>query len=230
MPEKLGIFEYILRLLFPPKCIFCEALLSIGTNPEICQSCYSKMPLHDSDYLSPGVETTVLKGCDRVVSLFRYSGIVRETLLRYKFNDRPSYFRTLSLLLYEKLIKVTKNDTFDIIVSVPLHKKRELSRGYNQARLISECVAKKLGKPDCSRMIKRKRETAVQSTLTHEERIENVREAFYVLNPSIFNGKKVLLIDDILTTGNTIGECGRLIKEAGAAEVIGAVLATGRMD
>lgn len=227
MSERNHIIEYLLRFLFPPKCIFCGSLLPVDVKEEICSSCHKEAPYMPDVFLSPEGEAAQ-HGCEKVICLFSYEGMVKELLTRYKFKDRPSYFRTLSSLLCEKIIRMTKSGGFDIIISVPLSYERELSRGYNQSRLISGRLAGELGKPELSRALKRVRHTEMQSRLSKTERKRNIRGAFEVVRPSKIAGKKILIIDDIITTGSTLGECGRVLTEAGAAGVLGAVIASGR--
>jgi len=166
--------------------------------------------------------------CDGVVSVFRYTGVVKESLIRFKFFNEPSYYRTYAGLIADKLDKLIDVSQYHMIMSVPLHKQREFSRGYNQARLISEELAKELRLPEGSRLLKRRRRTETQSLLDRHKRSQNVKGAFIVTSPVKVAGKYIILVDDILTTGSTLEECSRILKEAGAQKVTAVVVATGR--
>lgn len=166
--------------------------------------------------------------CDFAVSVFEYAGMVRDSLRRYKFYNKPSYYKTYSRLLADRLRKMTDISLYDVVLSVPLHSERESSRGYNQSLLISKAVAKELKLPECSHALRRIKETGAQSLLGRSGRHENVRNAFFVKQPEKVNGKAVLLIDDIFTTGATVQECSKSLKRAGARKVTAAVIAAGK--
>jgi ComF family protein len=129
-----------------------------------------------------------------------------------------------------KVIKMRNTIKFDTIISVPLHRQRELNRGYNQSRLISGALSRKLGLPDNSKLLQRVRNTQSQSLLAREERSLNLVDAFAVVDTSGVKGKNILLVDDIMTTGYTLNECAKALKAAGARTVVGAVVASGRKD
>ncbi|MGE5614010.1 MAG: ComF family protein [Bacillota bacterium] len=166
--------------------------------------------------------------CDGAISVFHYTGMVKESLIRFKFYNKPSYYRTYARLIADRLSKITGKEQYDIVMSVPLHRHKEFSRGYNQAYLISRALSRELGLPEASRLLRRYRYTENQSLLDKQKRHQNVKGAFDVLSPRKVNGKSILLVDDILTTGSTLEECSRMLKLAGAKKVTAAVVATGR--
>lgn len=217
------MFSRLLNLIFPPKCIFCGGILDAGSDIFICDDCYLSIPFMKADYLGKSGNY-----CDSIICACEYAGVIKESLKRYKFYNKPGYYSTFGWILSEKIKKVTNFHKFDIIISVPLHKKREKTRGYNQSLLISRAVAKTLGIPECSWLLERVRDTHSQSLLGMHERHINIREAFRVTYASKVRDKEILLIDDILTTGSTVEECGRVLKECGAKHVTVAVIASGR--
>ena len=189
--------------------------------------CYIKLPTYrfDSDnFYIMGSETFY----DKVVCLFEYTGIIRQALIKYKFHHKPSFFRAFSLLLAESIKKMTDYRKFDILLDVPLHKEKEHSRGYNQASIIAEMLASELGLCYRSGLLVRVRNTKSQSLLNREQRNVNLKDAFKVINPKEIINKEILIIDDIFTTGNTLNECSRSLKLAGAKKVTAAVIASGR--
>lgn len=115
-----------------------------------------------------------------------------------------------------------------MIISIPLHHKKELSRGYNQALLISKALSRELKIPECSGVLKRIKYTDAQSLLKKGDRSINVKGAFRVINSDMIKDKSILLVDDILTTGSTANECSKVLKEAGARIVDAAVIASGK--
>ena len=125
---------------------------------------------------------------------------------------------------FQKMI--TKNEKiysflkkYDIILYVPMFKKQEYKRGYNQTYLIAKEIGKTLGIPIEKNNLTKIKDTKKQSTLTKEERKTNVKDAFVIRKPERIVNKKVILFDDIFTTGNTVNECSKVIKMAGAKEV-----------
>lgn len=219
--------DKIVNIIYPPKCIFCQQLLRIDATLHICSSCYSKLPFTQNSLM-----TTFQDGgqnyCDDAVSVFTYTGMVKESLIRFKFYNKPSYYRTYARLISDKLSRVTDIKQYDIVLSVPLHRHKEFSRGYNQAHLISKALSRELHLPERSSILRRYLYTEAQSLLDRQKRNQNVKGAFTVSAPEKVNGKSLLLVDDILTTGSTLEECGRMLKLAGAARVTAVVVATGR--
>lgn len=222
------MLEKLIKLIFPPKCIFCEEVLYYYSIHDICNKCNQSVNYFELDRSWPMRNIFTSEYCDGVVCVFEYEGIVRGALKRFKFHNKPSYYRTLANLLTERLFCLEDGFELDISMGVPLHKDRQDERGFNQAQLISKEVSKRLGIEDASKAIERVRKTKTQSLLKKSERIENVKGAFVLNDYYKISGKKILLIDDILTTGSTIDECARILKEAGAALVIVGVIATGR--
>ena len=223
----MNLFERIMNLIFPPKCIFCNKIMDDLADLHICQECYKKVIFLGDNLLGIAGQDTA-KGCDAAVSVCRYAGIVKDSLIKFKFYNKPGYYRTFARLLTKYIFKVTNSIKFDMIISVPLHKSRETERGYNQALLISKALSRETGIRECSRLLVRTRNTDAQSLLDRKNRLWNVKDAFSVKNAELIEGKNILLIDDILTTGTTVNECGRILKKAGANTVLAAVIATGQ--
>lgn len=224
------MFKNIIHLLFPPKCIFCGDILSIGTEIEICELCLKKIPLLDDNLIKPGQKPFKDSYCDEVVCLCQYSGMIRQVLVRYKFYNKASCYRTLGKMLSDKVKRMTDHRKFDIIISVPLYKAKERARGYNQSRLISMVIGRQTGIAEGSGLLVKTRDTGKQSLLNRNERSLNIRGAFRVIDEDKIKGKTILLVDDILTTGHTVNECSRVLKEAGAEWVTAAVIASGKRE
>jgi len=115
----------------------------------------------------------------------------------------------------------------DLMTCVPLYHVRLRERGFNQSELIGRGLAGALGRPFLPKILRRVRDTETQTHLTAPERASNVHHAFSVTRPPVVNGRHVLLVDDVMTTGATVNECARALKEAGAAEVLVVTLARG---
>ncbi|HOA96430.1 MAG TPA: ComF family protein [Acetivibrio saccincola] len=217
------MIKWLKNLLFPPKCIFCNDILDIKSEEFICSDCPSKIPfLNEEISLKPG------DFYDGILCLFKYKGIVKNAITRYKFHGKMSYYRVFARLLAEKIKETEILQNTDMILSVPLHRNKEQKRGYNQAYLIAKELGKLLETEEQSHVLKRIRNTESQSLLPKYKRKSNVKGAFLVVHPSKIKGKSILLVDDVMTTGSTLNECSRVLKEAGAEKVFVAVLATGR--
>ncbi|MEW5806575.1 MAG: ComF family protein [Acidobacteriota bacterium] len=167
---------------------------------------------------------------DRALSFGEYSGTLREIIRLYKFGKK----RYLSVPLAELLLKALKMEMkrresshFDLIIAVPLHRKRERARGFNQSFLIARHIGKKSGVDVGKQVIRRIKDSIPQSELPADKREKNVIGVFETKtlwkmrrnSRKKISGKRILLIDDIFTTGATISECSRVLKRAGAKEV-----------
>ncbi len=148
---------------------------------------------------------------------FLYEPPVSDWIKRLKFAEDLTLARVLSRLLRKHL---PPELSFDLVVPVPLGRKRLLERGFNQSALLARLAFGRLDE-----VLLRTRETPPQSELSAAERHRNVRRAFSVKDETRVFGKKVLLFDDVMTTGATVEECARVLRAAGAREVIVAVLA-----
>lgn len=222
------LLEKLVRVVFPPRCIFCSKILSLDADIEICRGCYQKIPFIEGGFLYIDNRHKHACGCDYVVCVCRYTGIVRDSMIKYKFFDKSGYYRAFAKLLAGRIKKMTDYHKFDIILSIPLHKEKENVRGYNQSKLIASLVSRETGVPEKSEWLSRIRRTDSQSLLNKTGRYLNVKGAFEVKCRKEIKGKKILLIDDIMTTGYTLDECGKALREAGAESVVGAVIASGR--
>ncbi len=221
------LLDKVINIIYPPKCIFCQQLLGHDVGAHICDLCYSKLPFMKMEVM-PAFPQAEDNYCNGVVSVFEYAGLVKESLIRFKFYNEPGYYKTYGGLIADKLDKLSNINDYQLVMSVPLHKQREYSRGYNQAYLISRELSRKIKLRESSGIFKRTRYTESQSLLDRHKRAQNVKGAFTVTKPGKIKGKTILLVDDILTTGSTIEECSRVLKEAGATRVIAVVVATGR--
>jgi len=209
----------VLDLLFPPRCVFCHRILRRGTD-SVCTDCRAHLPYTD--------------GGEKHGDFFRvchaplyYEGTVRESLHRYKFGGVTAYAGAYGVLLAD-CIRENMEGQYDVLSWVPLSRKRLKERGYDQARLLAEAAAAELGIPAVP-VLEKTVDTTKQSTVgSAEKRKANISGAYRVPDPSFVAGKRILLIDDIVTTGSTLSECARMLLLAGAAEVCCAAAARTR--
>jgi ComF family protein len=165
---------------------------------------------------------------DEIIAISQYKNTVIERVIHdLKFNYIEELAKPLANLLSLKLKELNYQSvvTNAIIIPVPLHKKRYLERGFNQARLLAELIAKEFDATLNSKLIKRIKYTDQQAQLKRQERFANLKDAFTCLAPDRVEDKTIFLVDDVLTTGATLNEAARALKNSGAKKVIGLVLA-----
>lgn len=184
------------------KCYRCGCPLSTDESDEklLCGSCLEKRPVYD-----------------QARSAFIYDSFSRNAILRLKYSDRTDLRRFFVHFMLKAGYELF--DKTDIITPIPLHWRRKLKRKYNQADILGELLAKKLGKPYHSYLLKRKRNTIAQEHKTAKDRLQNVKGAFQINKPDLVKGKTILIIDDVLTTGATVNACAKELKKSGAKTV-----------
>ncbi len=149
----------------------------------------------------------------------RYGEVVRETLHAFKFGGRRALAAPLAELLAELGPDSLPGGAPDLIVPVPLHPRRERERGFNQALLLARRVGRAWSRPVRSDVLRRTAPTPPQTELGVDARRANVRGAFAVRRPELVADRHILIVDDVFTTGATVGECARCLRRAGAATV-----------
>ena len=152
--------------------------------------------------------------------IFKYEGQIRKLLIDYKFNDKPYLYKTFASIILSNKKIVDFINNYEIIIPVPIHKKRLNRRGYNQSELLAKEISRKLRNIQfLNKLLIKTENNVAQSTLTKEDRVLNVKNIYKVQNSNLIKEKTILLLDDIYTTGNTVNECSRLLKENGAREI-----------
>lgn len=215
----MNIFHFLMELLFPPKCILCRTLLKNGET-DLCRACRADTPEYPNRKIK-------LQFLDSFAAVWYYEGNVRKSLLRYKFRNQRSYSISYGRILAMKLLQEYP-EGFDVLTWVPVSRLRRLRRGYDQVELLAYAVGKELGIPPVP-TLKKIRNNRPQSRLKGVEvRRANVLGAYRIVDTVPLKGKRVLLLDDILTTGATAGECARMLLCAGAKEVHCAAIAAAR--
>ena len=216
----MRIFEALLDLLFPPRCAFCRRLLSDGVRG-VCGACRGRLP-----WVPLTAQDSAIKALAKCVAPLYYEGTVRESLLRYKFSGLTAYGQ-----VYAEFVAkcIDENEiSCDIITWAPLSRRRLRKRGYDQARLIAEAAASILSLP-CEGLLKKTRHTRPQSSIDGAAaRATNAAGVYACTNPERVGGRRVLIIDDIVTTGSTLSECAGVLRAAGADAVYAAAVARSR--
>lgn len=228
------IINSVLNFFFPDICIICGEDTD-KNNLSVCRKCFNKIEYIKPPYCQTCNQPLVDGGAhcwqcrktryhfEKIVAVGLYIGVLREIILKFKEKD---FLKTvLGSLLLSVVTKNIDNDRFDLIVAVPLSKKKEFGRDYNQSQLLAELLADKTNKEVVSGNLIRVKDTKPQFELTRAERLVNLKDAFFVKDPPVFKNKNILLVDDIATTCSTLEECSKTLKNAGAKKVFCAVLA-----
>ena len=211
----------LLNLLFPPKCILCRRILS-QEELDLCTHCRENAPELKK-------ENFKFSFIAQWTAVWYYKDNVRASLLRYKFYGRRNYAKAYGRLLAMRILRRFPNG-FDVLTWVPISRRRRIKRGFDQMELIARSVAAELG-IGASKVLKKVRHTKPQSVLTDpSHRRANVMNAYEITDPGAIAGKRVLILDDIITTGATASECAKTLLTAGAKEIYCAALAVASHD
>ncbi len=231
----------LLDLAFPRACASCGQPPGLDAG-HLCWDCVAGLPLIAPPFCSvcgdPAEGVTeaefVCGWCrdktppfERARSAVRYHGAIRDLLHAFKYQGAIHLAPDLGELLEGCVRAHYSDELLDAVCFVPLYPARERERGYNQSRLLAADLARRRGLPLMPRLLSRIRPTATQTRLSAPARAENVRGAFAVADPGWVRGRRLLLVDDVMTTGSTVGECARALRAAGAWRVFVATVARG---
>ena len=224
----MRLLQWILDLLFPRKCALCRKLLS-KEETDYCRDCRTKAPrfpvLREKDHPSG---KSKLQFLDSVTAVWYYKENVRESILRLKFHKAAFLADPFGRSLAMKVMETHPED-FDLLTWVPVSAKRKRKRGYDQAELLAKAAGKELGIPAQS-LLQKIRDNPAQSGMSGEARKANVLGAYQIKANTDLSGRRILLIDDVFTTGATAEECAKVLLEGGAKEVHCAVVATSQKE
>lgn len=213
----MKILDLIAHLLYPWKCVFCESVLN---DTDICRECEEKLP-----YTVGDSAMQKFPFIDKCVSPLYYKDKVRASVHRYKFGGCSAYSRRYAALMSDCVENNLDCRSIDVISWIPLSKKRLRQRGYDQARLLAEEIAAKTGLP-CRQLLQKVKNNSAQSlTRDAKQRRENVAGVYALDDGADVSGLRILLVDDVVTTGATMSEAARILRKAGAKSVFGVTLA-----
>jgi len=224
----------LLDFFFPPLCHVCRKFIPQAGRLHVCRPCREAIPAIIRPYCpvcgvpfhgagndhACGACLKEPPSFDAARAAIVHAGPGRNLIHAFKYNGKTHLRRPLGLLAVEQLTGFIAERGPDLVVPVPLHPRRLAERGYNQAVLLGELLAREWHIPLLRRGMRRIRWTEPQISLTADQRRANVRGAFAVAGVSAVSGRRVLLVDDVFTTGSTVEECAKVLKRAGAAEVL----------
>lgn len=218
--------ELVLEQFFPVTCPFCGMVISYKLSN--CDACGEKLEfLHDvcercRKRKCICERLTVLK---TVYAPFSYDGIVEDAIRRFKFKNHPEYAKTLVEYIVKCFGIKQLTEKIDCIVPVPMEKSHKRERGYNQAEELAVELGKLCRLPVLKDALRKVKKTSPQHLLSYEERLENLKNVFDLGNDPV-EGKRILLCDDVYTTGITLETCAEALKKNGAISISGIVVAS----
>jgi len=233
-----GLFS----LVFPDNCRVCEQPLREVSRVPVCRACLAKAEPLAADYFCVQCRAPFrsafpldesgrcalcrrgVRGFDAAYSFGFYEGVLRDLIHLFKYGRIQTLAKPLGRFLAQAL---PREESFDVIVSMPLHWRKRWQRGFNQAALLAREVSRRAHIP-VVKTIRRVKPTSAQAGLTNAKRRLNVSGAFAPRGRRRLDGKRVLLIDDVMTTGATAASCARALKLAGARQVV--LLTVARTD
>jgi ComF family protein len=212
--STMDFIKSLLNLIFPLECKICKKPLEVGNQTYICSECLKKIRLIKEPYCFKGRHYF-----KSIYSIGLYQGVLREAILLLKYQGVKGLIPPLGKMLLEYCEKKIDFSSFDLILPVPLFRSKEREREFNQAEAFARVISKHYSLPISNGNLLRIRDTRKMSSLNPEERRKNVKNAFIVRKKEEIKDKRILLTDDICTTGATVDECSKVLLTAGAKEI-----------
>ncbi|MFH1715272.1 MAG: ComF family protein [Elusimicrobiota bacterium] len=228
------IIKIFWNLILPHRCAVCRKIID-DQNSRICLTCFKTINYATNRCLNCGMPVTaarnscaVCKGrkrsYDSLCVVFYYNAALRKLIHRLKYSNKKYLISEYRTLLFRPEINIKRiiHGSWDYIIPVPLHKKRLRKRGFNQAELIAHLLHEKISTPINNSVLIRSKNTKPLFGLSEEERKNELKDAFSINNPILLKNKRILLVDDIATTGATLHACAKLLKRKAGAGCVDA--------
>ena len=233
-----GIIGFCLGLLYPKRCVVCDKVLSkLEKEVGICKKCSKSVKLIGSDYcMKCGVSMrdkskVYCINCkdgahvfDQSKAVFRYTGDMKNSMYRFKYANRRNYARCYAKFAVKQYGQWMRAKNIEAIIPVPMYEKKKRKRGYNQAELIARRIAELTG-TRYEELLTRDVETVYQHYLGLEERKKHSKNYYSIIDKESVRNKKILLVDDIMTSGTTLSSCSEVLMDADAQRIFCAVTA-----
>ena len=238
-----GIIAPLLGVLYPKRCVACDkVLLKIEKELGFCASCSTKVklvgptccmkcgtPIADDrvEFCRNCVNTT--RAFTQNKAIYQYTGDMKEAMYRFKYGNRRCYGKTFAEHALHYYGSWIKNNGIEAIVPVPMYKKKEKQRGYNQAEVFARALSEVTAIPVANKIVQRNKDTEAMKQLNALKRKKNLLKAFSLVKNDV-QFSKVLLVDDIYTTGTTMDEVAKVLKQGGIEQVYGMSICIGEMQ
>ena len=225
----------LIKAFYPDVCPRCDKVIGRVGLCEDCKGTFRRIqqPICGVCGRTMSEDGFSCEECKRIkhyfkrnVSVFEYRGDIKETIYRFKYGNMRCYaefFAAEAIKRYGKLLKAWK---IDAIVPVPMYKPKQRKRGYNQAEEFARSLAKACGIKMDNKLLVRLKDTLPMKTLSKQQRYENLKKAF-IVNKKRQKYKRVLIVDDIFTTGSTLDACARVLRKNGVEVVYGMCISSG---
>ena len=231
--------EKLLDLIYPRRCPVCDGILSRGekyfckaccrdlssVSEPYCMKCGKMLSAQENEYCGDCIIHA--HNYDRGRSLLLYDEAIKKSLYRFKYSARKEYAESYAWLAEEKLGAFIREINPDVLIPVPLHRRRRQKRGYNQAELFARALGRRMGIPVEANLVKRVKNTVPQKELDLAARQNNLKKAFKIRGNDV-KLYTTIIIDDIYTTGSTIDALSEALREAGAGKIYFLTIAGGR--
>jgi ComF family protein len=231
----MNLKELLLDVLFPPHCLACRSPLARATpTPVLCNSCLESISVSETLFciqcrarLADGNRICHATSPLRLASIGRYhDSRLKQLITALKYRRQTASLGALTALADRYLKNLDHDFTGYAVIPIPLHRTRERRRGFNQSLLIAHIVADRLGLPLIENGLQKTKATTPQaSTKGRRERTKNLKDCFTVAQPEIIRDRKILLVDDVCTSGTTLIEAAKTLKQFGSKQILGFVIA-----
>lgn len=232
--KRIRAKEQVLQIFFPKTCPVCEEILE--KHREICSKCEEKLQFVrepkckkcGKPFEGTGEMQKIREYCGDCtkrmhfyefgMAVFLYNDDIKESIYRFKYHNQRTYADFYGNAMAHRYGKTIKDLGIQALIPVPISRKKKTIRGYNQAELMARSLGRELNIPVDNEILERNRNTVPQKELNFEERRNNLKNAFKISRNGI-EYNKILMVDDIYTTGSTIDACATALKNAGVREV-----------
>ena len=215
------VYQAVIHFFLPHFCLICETT-KIESHDLICENCWKNLPLaNPPDKIQEELKNKLAGNCyfSKAISLWQFSHETQLIIHYLKYRAFGKIAVKVGELIERKLSENKLISENTLLIPIPLHKTRLRERGYNQSLLLCKAIASETELPYEDYVLKRVRYTGSQTKLNAKQRLENVKNAFVVINQDKILNKTVILVDDVITTGATMNSCARVIRESGAYDV-----------
>ena len=208
----MNLIAYLINLIYPEHCLFCDVQLHPDNHGGICDICAKG----EAALWYPTNKRLAIRNINRAYVCYKYEGGPREAIHRFKFEGKIDYAESIAKIM----AKTIENcGDYDIIIPIPIGKERAKERKYNQSLLIARLLARYIGSELLYDVLIKIKETPKQSATPAKDRMKNIIGAFAVRSRDKIAGKRILIVDDVCTTGATLSEAAKILSESGAGRI-----------